>query len=133
MSEVPVVTHDPGCSCLSFAGGEWGGTEHTTHYLHLSAFPCEKCCGPVVAGWLGTRHDHITQEDEIRGVGAVCLACGFRPEIMIEPLAGHRFRPVEWEWVIKNQAPPPDLAEDALAAELSQDADTVGINASSQR
>lgn len=133
MSAVPVVTHDPGCSCLSFAGAEWAGTEHATHYLHLSAFPCEKCCGPVVAGWLGTRHDHITQEDEIRGVGAVCLACGFRPEIMIEPLAGHRFRPVEWEWVIKNQAPPADLGEDALAAELSQDADTVGINASSQR
>lgn len=132
MSEFP-LDRGSGSSCKSFSGTEWAGTEHPTHYLHLSVFPCAKCSGPVVSGWLGTRHNHIGREDGIREVGAVCLACGFRPEIMVEPLVGHRFRPVEWESGIKNQTQRADPGDDALAAELSQDADTVGINASSQR
>jgi len=131
MSEVPVVTRAPGCSCHSFANTDWAEGKHLTHYLHLAAFPCEKCSGPVISGWFGTRHDLITKEDEIRGIGTVCLACGFRPEIMVEPLAGHRFHPVEWEWVIKRPTQPADPGDDALAAELSQDADTVRIDASS--
>jgi hypothetical protein len=130
MSQVPLLGLGPGCSCQSFTG-TGAGEEHAAHYLHLSAFPCEKCSGPVVAGWLGTRHDHISKETDIREVGAICLACGFRPEIMIEPLVGHRFRPVEWEWVIKKQAQPAEPGDDALAAELSQDADNAGTNASS--
>ena len=121
MSEVPVVTHDPGCSRLSFSGNDWPETEHATHYLHLSAFPCEKCSGPVVAGWLGARRDHISKEDGIREIGAVCLACGFRPKIMVEPLAGHRFRPVEWEWMIKNQAQPAQPGDDAPRGGVTQE------------
>ena len=131
MSQVPVAGHGSGGSCQSSASTEWAGKEQAAHYLHLSAFPCEKCSGPVVAGWFGTRHDHISKETEIQQVGAVCLACGFRPQIMVEPLAGHRFRPVKWEWVIQEQAQPADPGDDTLAAELSQDADTVGISASS--
>jgi hypothetical protein len=125
MSQFPMVSNGPGCSCLSFANTDWAGGEHATQYLHLSAFPCERCNGPVIAGWLGTRHDHISQEADIQEIGAVCLACSFKPEIKVEPLAGHRFRPVEWEWVIKDQEQPADPGDDALAAELSQDADTV--------
>jgi hypothetical protein len=130
MAEVPVVSGGPGYSCRSFAGTEWEGAEHVIHYLHLSASPCEKCHGPVVAGWLGTRHGQISKETRIREIGAACLACGFRPEVMVEPLVGHRFGPVEWKWVIREQ--PVDPNGDALAAELSQDADTVGINMRSQ-
>lgn len=119
MAQVPVVNGGPGCSCQSFAGTG-------RHYLHLSACPCEKCCGPVVAGWLGTRQGPISKETWIREIGAICLACGFRPEAMVESLVGHHFRPVEWEWVIQEQ--PSDPGDDTLAAELSQDADTVAIN-----
>ena len=125
MSQIPVVGHGPGCSCQSFTGtGQ--AEEQAVRYLHLSAFPCEKCSGPVVAGCFGTRYDHISKETDFREVGAVCLACGFRPTIMIEPLVGHRFRPVEWEWVIQKQGQPADSADDSLAAELSQDADRAG-------
>jgi hypothetical protein len=71
-----------------------------THFLHLSAFPCEKCNGPVIAGWLGTRCNDISRETNIRNVGATCIACGFRPEIVAEPAGNNRFRPVEWKWAI---------------------------------
>ena len=92
----------------------WNGTlvdaaDTETYYLHLSAFPCEKCNGPVIAGSLGTRHDHISKETDIRKIGAACIACGFVPEFMIEPAPEHCFRPVEWKWTIKDQpqlAPP---------------------------
>jgi hypothetical protein len=105
-------------------GTQVGPAETATHYLHLSAFPCEKCNGPVIAGSLGTRHDDITQETDIRKVGAACIACGFRPEITLEPSANHRFRPVEWKWAIKNPAQLAGSSDDPLPAELSQDADT---------
>ena len=125
MAERPVV-NGPRYSSQSFAGTERARPQHATHYLHLSAFPCEKCCGPVVTGWLGIRRDDISKETGIRQIGAACLACGFRPEVMVEPLVGHHFRPVEWEWVIQEK--PADPSDDMLAAELSQDADTVAIN-----
>jgi hypothetical protein len=95
-------------------------------YLHLYAFPCEKCNGPVVVGSLGTREDDISNETAVSEIGAVCLACGCRPETMIEPLAGHCFRPVEWEWVIRKQTAEAGSGGDSLVAELSQDADVGG-------
>lgn len=67
----------------------------------------------------------ISNETAVSEIGAVCLACGVRPETMIEPLAGHRFRPVEWEWVIRKLAAA-DSGGDSLATELSQDAD-IGV------
>jgi hypothetical protein len=107
----------------------WSGTlvnapDTVTHYLHLSAFPCEKCNGPVIAGSLGTRHDDISQETDIRKIGAACISCGFMPEKLAEPSVDHRFRPVEWNWAIKTQSPPTPPTEDSLSAELSQDADS---------
>jgi hypothetical protein len=92
------------------------------HYLHLHAFPCGKCNGPVIVGSIGTKEDDISQEMEIGGIGAVCIACGWRPDTTIAPLAGHRFRPVEWKWPIQRRSVSEDLG-DSLAAELSQDAD----------
>ncbi|HLJ89945.1 MAG TPA: hypothetical protein VKZ53_24265 [Candidatus Angelobacter sp.] len=115
----------PAGSCQSVTGAERAETEHGTRYLHLSAFPCERCSGPVIAGWFGIQHDDISNETGIQDIGAACLACGSRPQVMVEPLAGHRFRPVEWEWAIREKAQPADGGDDSLAAELSQDADTV--------
>jgi hypothetical protein len=43
------------------------GAERATHHLHLVAFPCEKCNGPVILGWIGTREDDIIQRDGYQG------------------------------------------------------------------
>lgn len=106
----------------------WAGTlvktaERATHYLHLMAFPCEKCSGPVVAGWTGKREDDITQETDITGIGAICLSCGSRPEELIAPLAARHFRPVQWEWTVENKPAVLETNGDPLPDELSQDAD----------
>jgi hypothetical protein len=89
----------------------WNGTlvdaaDTETYYLHLSASPCEKCNGPVIAGSLGTRHDHISKETDIRKIGSACITCGFVPEFTLEPAPEHRFRPVEWKWTIKDKMQP---------------------------
>jgi hypothetical protein len=102
----------------------WNGTlvdaaETATHYLHLSAFLCEKCNGPVIAGSLGTRLDDITQETDIRKIGAACIACGFRVEMIAELSAEHRFRPVEWKWAIKEYAQPA-VSSEPLRTELPE-------------
>jgi hypothetical protein len=47
-------------------------------YLHLSAYACARCNGPVVAGSLATRENEISKETDIRHVGAICLTCGHR-------------------------------------------------------
>jgi len=99
----------------------WNGTlvgadETVTHYLHLSVFPCEQCNGPVVSGLLGTRRDDISQETDIRRVGAACIACGFRPEQAMEPEVQHCFRTVEWMWTMKDDTKPTGPAEPARDA-----------------
>lgn len=47
-----------------------------TKYLHISAYACDKCDGPVIAGSFGTRETEITRESALSLVGAACLACG---------------------------------------------------------
>jgi len=49
-----------------------------TRYLHLSAFSCDKCQGPVISGSTGIRENEISKEIDIREVGAICLSCGHR-------------------------------------------------------
>jgi hypothetical protein len=127
MSHIPVVSQSPVVQARAMSPMTWNGTlaEATgseTHFLHLSAFPCEKCNGPVIAGWLGTRSDDISRETDIRKVGAACIACGFRPEIVAELSVNHRFRPVEWKWSIREQTQPEGLSTE-LSEELAQDAD----------
>jgi hypothetical protein len=68
-------------------------------YLHLSAYYCDKCAGPVVAGSLGVRENEISMETEIRQVGAICLSCGHSAEQMAEPGTKRWFQPVVWESV----------------------------------
>jgi hypothetical protein len=111
----------------TWAGNLVSTTARAKHYLHLYAFPCDKCNGPVVVGSLGTREDDISKETAIGVIGAVCLACGCRPERMIEPLLGHSFKPVEWESAIGKQPAAAASGGDSLETELSQDADTRAV------
>jgi hypothetical protein len=116
MSQVPAGFDGPVANARAMPRMTWNGTlmavaETITHYLHLSAFACEKCKGPVIAGFMGTRHDDISKETDIRNVGATCLACGFRPEILLEPSVEHHFRPIEWNCTVQNCAQPLSTAE----------------------
>ena len=116
MSQVPVVADVPVAHARAMPPMTWNGTlvagaETATHYLHLSAFVCTQCNGPVIAGFMGTRHDDISKETDIRNVGAACLACGFRPEIPLELSVEHGFRPIEWNCRVQNRAQPLSPAE----------------------
>jgi hypothetical protein len=64
-------------------------------YLHLSAYLCDKCKGPVISGSLAVRENEISSETDIRQVGAICLSCGHRQNKATEPT--RYFPPVEWE------------------------------------
>jgi hypothetical protein len=124
MPQVPVANDGSAIQARAMPPMTWTGTlvdavDTETHYLHLSASPCEKCNGPVIAGSLGTRRDDISKETDIRKIGAACIACGFRPELMAEPSADHRFRPVEWKWAIKDQTQPVDLSDPSSPVDLS--------------
>jgi len=66
-------------------------------YLHLSAFPCDTCKGPVVSGSLAVRENEISKETEVRQVGAICLSCGRRQSKATEPGITCQFPPAEWE------------------------------------
>ena len=111
MSQVPVAGDGSTVQTRAMPPMTWNGTlaaaaETETQYLHLTAFPCEKCNGPVLAGSFGMRRDGISRETEIRKIGAACIACGFRPELMDEPSVNLHFRPVEWKWMIRDQTQP---------------------------
>jgi len=126
MPQVPAADNGSTVQARVMPPMTWNGTlaaadDTETHYLHLSAFPCEKCNGPVIAGSLGTRRDSITKETDIRSVGAACIVCGFRPVIMMEPSVDHRFRPVEWKWMIKDQTQPAGHGSPAVPADLPQE------------
>lgn len=128
MSQVALSNEVPVASGSSSPPRSWAGTlvkaeERATYHLHLMAFPCEKCKGPVVAGWTGKREDDITQETDINLVGAVCLSCGSRPETLIAPLHARHFRPVQWEWMAEIKPAVLEPSGDSLSDELSQDAD----------
>ena len=66
-------------------------------YLHLCAYPCDECAGPVIAGSLGVRENEISRETEIRQVGAICLTCGHRQSKGTEAGGIRDFPPVLWE------------------------------------
>jgi RNase P subunit RPR2 len=44
-------------------------------YLHLSAYVCDECAGPVIAGLTAVRENEISKEADLREVGAICLSC----------------------------------------------------------
>jgi hypothetical protein len=66
-------------------------------YLHLSAYRCDMCAGPVIAGWLGVRENAISRETDIRQVGAICISCGHRQDNPTEPARARHLMPMEWD------------------------------------
>jgi hypothetical protein len=66
-------------------------------YLHLSAFPCDVCTGPVLSGSLAVRENEISRETDIRAVGAICLSCGHRQNNATEPARARHLSPIAWE------------------------------------
>jgi hypothetical protein len=66
-------------------------------FLTLSAYPCDKCAGPVVAGSLAVRENEISRETDIRQVGAICLTCGHRQDKAADLAFAHDLPPVSWE------------------------------------
>jgi hypothetical protein len=66
-------------------------------YLHLSAYSCDKCAGPVIAGSIGVRENDISKETDIRQVGAICLSCGERQSQATGPGLSRSFPPMLWE------------------------------------
>jgi hypothetical protein len=66
-------------------------------YLHLSAFPCDVCTGPVLSGSLAVRENEISKETDIRAVGAICLSCGHRQNNATELARARHFSPIAWE------------------------------------
>ena len=66
-------------------------------YLHLSAYSCDKCHGPVVSAALAVRENVIAKETDIRQVGAICLSCGHRQPNATGTVTVRHLPPVEWE------------------------------------
>jgi len=67
------------------------------HYLHLSAYACDQCAGPVVAGSIAVRENEISKETGIHSVGAICLTCGHRQDKATEPGITRNFPPSLWD------------------------------------
>jgi len=65
-------------------------------YLHISAYSCDRCGGPVISGSLAIRENEISKESQIRQVGAACLACGNTHSKLSELNIVRHFPPVEW-------------------------------------
>jgi hypothetical protein len=66
-------------------------------YLHLSAYACDVCAGPVIDGAVAVRENEISKETDIRHVGAMCLSCGHRQSRPTEPSRVRHLLPIEWD------------------------------------
>jgi DNA-directed RNA polymerase subunit RPC12/RpoP len=86
-------------------------------YLHLSAYICDKCGGPVIAGTVAVRENVISKETDIRQVGAVCLSCGHRQSNATAPAPVRHLLPIEWGPV---SASPADHLTTAYAEALNR-------------
>jgi hypothetical protein len=73
-------------------------------YLHLSAYSCNACQGPVIAGSLAVRENEISKETDIRQVGAICLSCGHRQTTATAPGSARHLQPIEWVPADANKA-----------------------------
>jgi hypothetical protein len=67
------------------------------HYLHVYAYSCDDCGGPVISGSTAVRENEISKETDIREVGAICLSCGHRQSKATAPGGTHDFPPVQWD------------------------------------
>jgi len=66
-------------------------------YLHLSAYHCDKCEGPVISGSIAVRENEISKETDIREIGAMCLACGHKQAKASEASFMRQCPPVDWQ------------------------------------
>ena len=69
----------------------------TTHYLHLCAYTCVACNGPVISGSFTTRETEIQRETDIRQIGSICLSCGKRYGSPPTSRAVSHIAPIEWK------------------------------------
>lgn len=86
----------------------------TTHYLHLSAFTCVECSGPVISGSVATRENESQRETDIRQIGTICLSCGRKYGSLPTSRAVRHIAPFEWtspDLTVKT----PASAQEALA------------------
>jgi hypothetical protein len=90
-------------------------------YLHLSAYPCDTCAGPVIAGSLGVRENEISRETDIRQVGAICLSCGHRQSTATAPARARHLMPMEW-------APANHVKASRLTAALVEAVNSAGLH-----
>ena len=67
------------------------------HYLHLCAYLCDECAGPVIAASTTVRENEISKETDIRHVGAICLSCGHRQDKATEPGRVRHLLPIAWD------------------------------------
>jgi hypothetical protein len=67
-----------------------------TKYLHISAYPCDTCNGPVISAAFGTRETEISRESALSQAGAVCLSCGNKQSQVGHGDVARQFAPVEW-------------------------------------
>lgn len=89
-------------------------------YLHLSVHRCENCKGPVLAGSLAIRESEITEESDIRYVGAACLCCGNKQDLSTAPI--RHLMPTEWDVNFRGgQSDRSEVAIDCHSATASQD------------
>ena len=73
-------------------------------YLHLSAYLCERCEGPVVRATLAVRENEISNESGIREVGALCLSCAHKQNVAGPRGFTRQFPAVEWEPTLKAES-----------------------------
>jgi len=66
-------------------------------YLHLSAYPCERCEGPVVRASLAVRENEISNESGIRELGGFCLSCSHKQNAAGPTGFTRQFPTAEWE------------------------------------
>jgi hypothetical protein len=68
-----------------------------TGYFHISAYPCDRCNGPVIAGAFGIRETEISRESELTTAGSVCLTCGNKQAKTSEGSIVRQVAPVKWD------------------------------------
>jgi hypothetical protein len=90
------------------------------HFLHLSAFPCDHCKGPVISGSTAVRESEISKETDIRNLGRpICLSCGHQQDKATEPARVRHLLPIAWESrPLDDQNPTAAFLEELNRAEL---------------
>ena len=66
----------------------------SAHFLHLRAYICKKCNGPVIGTTLAIRKTAISGEIATGQLMPSCLLCGDRP--LIDDESGFGFAPIAW-------------------------------------